>query len=670
MLQTATAESKRSTAAGNSRVLPEPQALAAPPVTRLGNQALLRLQRKCHCGGASDYDFETEPDHKKEQQAPRTALHRKPAGAPSVLDPASESFFQARAESRTPSADRSPIRIGAVDDPLEHEADQMADRVLGLRAIAPAPEPSPGHAALTQPLRRRQTSASAPGEAPPIVHEILRSSGQPLDGPTRSFFESRFGADLDSVRIHTGAHAADSARSVAAQAYTVGSQIVFGAGLYAPHSDSGRRLLAHELAHVVQHQRAGSSNHPPSPHGSISRAPAAQGNALRRQAVPGGNILYVGMNNYKPEVDRLKALYAGRPVNVTTVTVTEGASKTQVGGSTFDLTTDDGIKQFVASLNLPDTADADKLKALIGAQGNEDRDDLAHVIAVYAKTQADQADRMSRVVLSGHSYGSLIYNEDVKGEIQFASLVTLAGIFPKAAAQTRHLLVLACLAGEKDTIQNYYLKAFPNLQTFWGWTRATCPTGAGAANALEKWSRLTDKNPTEMPLPPEHQATWAAGNYQTNDPVDATALMAQIRGDEPNFNQYFVGVKTDSDAHSGFLFEYYQRARTAALHTSEITGVDHDYAQLHADQSYRLRFWPGMVSNFWKTFGTAIQAGYGSSKPPDYAHLNRKDALAAVANFPSATTAADRAAVSKAQQLLDALKNLDANVLHGDWIKA
>jgi Domain of unknown function (DUF4157) len=94
--------------------------------------------------------------------------------------------------------------------------------------------------------------APAPSIAPPMVHEVLRSHGQPLDLVTRSFMEPRFGTDFAHVRVHTGPDAAESAREIGARAYTVGGHIVFGEGEYAPASDVGRGLLTHELAHVVQ----------------------------------------------------------------------------------------------------------------------------------------------------------------------------------------------------------------------------------------------------------------------------------------------------------------------------------------------------------------------------------------------------------------------------------
>ena len=101
-------------------------------------------------------------------------------------------------------------------------------------------------------LQRRAASSVAGTVAPPIVHEVLRSPGKPLDTGARSFFETRFGHDFGSVRVHADAKASQSARAVNAEAYTVGSGMVFASGRYAPASPDGRKLLAHELTHVMQ----------------------------------------------------------------------------------------------------------------------------------------------------------------------------------------------------------------------------------------------------------------------------------------------------------------------------------------------------------------------------------------------------------------------------------
>ena len=106
-------------------------------------------------------------------------------------------------------------------------------------------------------LQRAAVSAAPVNGVPPIVHDVLSSSGQPLDAGTRAFMEPRFGFDFSRVRVHTDARAAESAQAVNALAYTVGHNVVFGTGQYVPGTSSGRRLLAHELTHVVQ-QRDGS----------------------------------------------------------------------------------------------------------------------------------------------------------------------------------------------------------------------------------------------------------------------------------------------------------------------------------------------------------------------------------------------------------------------------
>jgi len=93
-------------------------------------------------------------------------------------------------------------------------------------------------------------------EAPPSIHDVLRSPGQPLDPQTRAQFEPRLGHDFANVQVHANSAAARSARDIGAQAYTAGQHIAFAAGRYAPESGAGRRLIAHELAHVAQQRHA------------------------------------------------------------------------------------------------------------------------------------------------------------------------------------------------------------------------------------------------------------------------------------------------------------------------------------------------------------------------------------------------------------------------------
>ncbi len=119
----------------------------------------------------------------------------------------------------------------------------------------------PEYRATSPGLRRRVSSQAEPAAIPPSVHEVLRSPGRPLDPATRAFMESRFGHDFSQVRVHTDARAVESARAVNALAYTVGREVVFGAGRFRPWTSEGSELLAHELTHVLQQGGSPSFRH-------------------------------------------------------------------------------------------------------------------------------------------------------------------------------------------------------------------------------------------------------------------------------------------------------------------------------------------------------------------------------------------------------------------------
>jgi Domain of unknown function (DUF4157) len=194
-----------------------------------------------------------------------TAGRARPSMVP-LLDRADSSVAKAHIPaSVTPGTLQAKLEIGAVNDPLEREADRVADDVMnmphtaGIGAVAPRLsrkcEACEEEDQKVQPARARG-AIQAPGEVPDSVNRGLRSPGQALDSRTRALFEPRFGRSFDHVRIHTDASAAASARGISALAYTVGSDIVFADRRYDPRTSAGGRLLAHELAHTVQQSGA------------------------------------------------------------------------------------------------------------------------------------------------------------------------------------------------------------------------------------------------------------------------------------------------------------------------------------------------------------------------------------------------------------------------------
>jgi hypothetical protein len=163
---------------------------------------------------------------------------------------------------RRPIRDGLPLQakliVGGTCDALEVEADRVADRVM-----QSAERPATGARHVLQracakcdeeeKIRRKGEGGSIAGmEAPPIVHDVLRSSGQPLDAGIRALMEPRLGYDFGRVRVHTDAQATRSAEAIGARAYTVGSDIVVRQSDHAPGTRETQRLMAHELTHVVQ----------------------------------------------------------------------------------------------------------------------------------------------------------------------------------------------------------------------------------------------------------------------------------------------------------------------------------------------------------------------------------------------------------------------------------
>ncbi|MEH2236633.1 eCIS core domain-containing protein [Nostoc sp.] len=153
---------------------------------------------------------------------------------------------------------QTKLRISEPGNRYEQEADRIADQVMQM----PEPflhrqvEPEAKEEEMVQPKSiPKSTSLNSDqsfSEVSPIVHKVINSPGQPLDSKTLTLMESRFGYNFSQVRVHVDGASADSARALRARAFTSGGDIVFGSGEYAPTTSEGKRLLAHELVHVVQ----------------------------------------------------------------------------------------------------------------------------------------------------------------------------------------------------------------------------------------------------------------------------------------------------------------------------------------------------------------------------------------------------------------------------------
>jgi len=240
-----------------------------------GNQAVSRLMRS----GALQAKLRIgQPGDIYEQEADRVAdaVMRMPEwGVQRQVEPEEEEeTLQTK-----PLADQiTPlVQVQRQEEPEEEEmlnAKPLAEEITPLvqRQVEPEEEEEPIQAKLSdgaqlqrqeeepgeeeeeKELQAKSKVGTTPTVTPSIESRInsLKGGGQPLDPATRNFFEPRIGHDFSEVRVHHGSQAAEIARSVSARAFTLGNSVMFGSGEYAPDSATGKRLLAHELTHVVQ----------------------------------------------------------------------------------------------------------------------------------------------------------------------------------------------------------------------------------------------------------------------------------------------------------------------------------------------------------------------------------------------------------------------------------
>jgi hypothetical protein len=243
--------------------------LQKPKATQQATPANSTIPSRVHLGQSRAVNSILNLQRTIGNQAVQRLLEKNKEGVKGDSTPTEMARF-GHESSRIPVYATVPLRIqpkltvNAPGDIYEQEAERVAEQVLRM------PEPrlqrtcvcgggcpkcqteQPGYEHEHLQTKRFQASATGQIATPPIIQEVLAAPGQPLDPAARGFMERRFGYDFGQVRVHANTQAAESARAVNALAYTVGRNLVFGAGQYRPNTSVGQRLLAHELVHIVQ----------------------------------------------------------------------------------------------------------------------------------------------------------------------------------------------------------------------------------------------------------------------------------------------------------------------------------------------------------------------------------------------------------------------------------
>ena len=209
-------------------------------------------------------------------------------------------FSQIPVHPKSPAYVQAKLRVSPPGDSYEQEADRVSEHLMRmaeprLQRVCACGGGCPTCQTNKQEherLQAKRVQASDAGQTavPAIVHEVLSSPGKPLDPATRAVMEPRFGHDFRFVQVHTDAKATESARAVNALAYTVGRDVVFGSGQYAPGTHEGRKLIAHELTHVVQ-QRQNELRPTSLTMGPAEDAFEAQAHSLPHQIINGSRAI-------------------------------------------------------------------------------------------------------------------------------------------------------------------------------------------------------------------------------------------------------------------------------------------------------------------------------------------------------------------------------------------
>jgi hypothetical protein len=398
---------------------------------------------------------------------------------------------------------------------------------------------------------------------------------------------------------------------------------------------------------------------------------------------PNDDILFVGMNNAtrvsagaQHEINKLR----GRGNNVTAVTDSKvGDDKIKVGGTTYDLTTDDGRKGFANTLGLP-AEQSQKIADAIGTASRDGKDELAGIAQVWAK--GERGEKMpSRMVLSGHHVGSAVWG-DGNGELSWKALQNLSNAMPNAAKQVEDVHIAACYSGGASK-WNKYKSIFPNAKTIWAYSGSAPGAGSGATHHEAAWDTATRGRRTNVAgaidrmqdrgwRKADNAVSWAAGDTGDYNGPSLDSLRGQVSSSEHVFESRFTGQQNVTDQQGGPLRQHYNGIQAMLQHPG-LTGSERENLEGRRDQTIRTIFYDSHIKHrFQEAYGSDIGAGYSAMgmQAPDYGNLSRGDALNQIRQFQEAVANNPNppAAATQALEHLNGLWNLDSQTIPQNWI--
>lgn len=313
-------------------------------------------------------------------------------------------------------------------------------------------------------------------------------------------------------------------------------------------------------------------------------------------------------------------------------------------GTPLDLARSVDRRRFVADLGLSQASERDVL-AVLDQAAPRARRELAELARVFAPGERGEA-IPKRLVISAHGDGSSFF-ETSDERIRDTELIALAKALPQGAAQIHSIHLAACQHGFEPRMAAFR-EAFPNLQSAWGYAGFS-PSGRAAQRHEQAWERLTHSlrpggaGLTRESVKGSHRgenvAIWTGvRGYQVDHPARELRFpWSEVQRDAPTFQSYFRGETLSTDPMHGFLAEHYQRLQEVIGHTdfAEQSATAQARFLHERDLCLRLRRFDDVTRCFATAHRALIQSGYRALgiSAPDFARMNRKEALDAVASF-------------------------------------
>ena len=381
-------------------------------------------------------------------------------------------------------------------------------------------------------------------------------------------------------------------------------------------------------------------------------------------------VLFIGLN---PDAFA-EARELERHCQVIFIGNSKKADQIMVDGHSYDLATPEGRKAALAKVTLS-KFQRDTVDAVLGDAYRNSRDELGKLAVAWARYERANS-FPNRMVISAHHAGSLEFWGQDNGTISFEQLKRLAEVFPKAAAAVQHIHFSACYSGDK---MMRWPGIFRNLISIWAYSGSAPGSMSGAALHLRIWEKQTRGNSAgahrsgaKKTRKGDNVTVWSRIYGTESDTIESIqALRSRESNDRRVFTDFLNGDQLVVDTDAGPLRDYYNTVM-ALLNHVDLPEAERPALEKRRDVTVRLLFYQKEIrAKFQSAYRADIEAGYSALKlkAPNFAALDRKQALVAIEEFRQKAGARPPTAAARCLHLLTTgLRDLSPEIIPLNWV--